>query len=154
MEHCNQMVWNIPKQSQPKSNDDKTQCKMCFELVQIVREQMRSDSIRLYLKNLLNTTCDVTYFESVKEECYGHVGTFMPQLSRTLYEYLDPKNACGTDCNALGLIERTNKPIIDDHIAFYQSLRDNEFIPQIDAIDMERIDVPCALCTELFTTVK
>lgn len=150
------MVWNIPTQSQPKFNDDKMQCKLCFELVQIVREQIKSDSITNYLKNLLNTTCDAIHFESVTEACYMHVDIFIPQLSRTLYEYLDPKNACGTDCNALDVIERVKKPILDDHIGFYQSLRDNEYIPipQIDSIDMERMDVPCALCTELFTTVK
>lgn len=148
------MVWNIPTKSQPTFNDDKEQCKICFELVQIVREEMKSDSIRKYLKNLLNTTCDAIYFESVTEACYAHVDIFIPQLSNTLYEYLDPKNACGDDCNALDAIQRTNKPITDDHSRFYQLLRDNEFIPQIDSIDTERMDVPCALCTELFTTLK
>ncbi|XP_055324884.1 prosaposin-like isoform X3 [Sitodiplosis mosellana] len=62
-----------------------------------------------------------------------------------------PETECGADCNPSEDIVLT-KPI--GHIGIIQLMRDNEFIPQIDSIDTEMVDIPCALCTELFTNVK
>lgn len=147
MEYCNQLIWNV----QTKLDDDKEKCKICMELTQILREKLKSNSSREYLKSSLKPICDFIRFESLKETCNTHVDHFIPQLLSVFYKYLDPQIECGAECNQIEDFELTK---FNTQKGIHQLVRDDEFIPQINSIDVEKEDIPCALCTELFTNVK
>lgn len=120
-------------------------------MTQILREKLKSDSSREYLNNVLKPICDIIRFESVKEACNTHVDHFIPQLLSALYKYLDPQIECGAECDQIEDFELTKS---NAQKGIHQLIRDDEFIPQINSIDVEKEDIPCALCTELFTNVK
>lgn len=144
VKHCNQMVWNIPQ-------IDKNQCKICFKMVQIVRDKLHNNSSTEHFKNMLKGTCDFARFESLKDACYPLVDSFIPQFSRNLYEYLDPQTGCGAECNSMENSDLT-KSTTDNGIK--QFIRDNEFISRINSIDTENEDIPCVMCTELLKNIK
>lgn len=147
VEYCNQLIWNV----QTKLDDDKEQCKICIELTQVLRKKLKINSSREYLKSVLKPICDFIRFESVKEACNIHVELFIPQLLSVLYKSLDPQIECGAECNQIEDFELNRS---NAQKGIHQLVRDDEFIPQINSIDLEKENIPCALCTELFTNVK
>lgn len=90
VKHCIQTVWESHKY--PTDND--SICKICLDMVQQARDQLRSNETQDDLKAVFEGTCDLIRVKAIRKECDKVADDFVPELIEALSSQMNPQVVC------------------------------------------------------------
>lgn len=100
--HCIQTVWETHK---VEHVDNDSVCKICLDMVQQARDQLRSNETQADLKAVFEGSCALLIVKPIKKECDKLADEFVPELVEALSSQMNPQVVCSVAglCNNVAI---------------------------------------------------
>ncbi|XP_076239363.1 prosaposin isoform X2 [Calliopsis andreniformis] len=85
---------NISWKNMQVPEDNDSVCKVCKDMVQQARDQLRSNETEQDLKNVFEGSCKLIHVQPIVKECITIVDQYIPELVETVASQMNPSVVC------------------------------------------------------------